>query len=266
MSSSHTNQPVVEIRGASLLIPIYGHETRSLKKTLLGLGTGGRIAPDALSGLFRVEALSGLDLMAYEGDRIGIVGPNGAGKSSLLRLIAGIYEPTLGDVFIRGTAASLLDVGLGIEDDATGRENIKIRGSLLGIPPESLAAMESSIIDFTELGPYIDLPVRTYSSGMRVRLAFAVSVCIEPDILLLDEWISTGDANFLRKAEDRLNRLISNLKVLFFASHSREILANTCNKLLVLQSGKIAYFGPFSDGMRVYDEILAENGSSGRAA
>jgi ABC-type polysaccharide/polyol phosphate transport system ATPase subunit len=258
MSASSSPLPVVELKGVRLSIPIYGHETRSLKKTLLGFGSGGRIAPDAVSGLFRVEALQDLDLAAHAGDRIGIVGVNGAGKSSLLRLIAGIYEPTAGEVIVRGTAAPLLDVGLGIEDDATGRENIMIRGTLLGLSRERLAAMEQGIVEFTELGPYIDLPVRTYSSGMRVRLSFAISVCIEPDVLLLDEWISTGDASFLRKAEDRLNHLIRNLKVLFFASHSRPILEHTCNKLLVLQAGRVAFYGPIGEGFAAYDAILAE--------
>lgn len=254
---SPTPTPIVELNAIRLSIPIYGHETRSLKKTLVGIGTGGHIASDAVTGLVQVEALKGISFQAFDGDRIGIVGTNGAGKSSLLRLIAGIYDPTAGEVIVRGSTAPLLDVGLGIDDDATGLENIAIRGALLGISKARLTAMQPDIIEFTELGDYINLPVRTYSSGMKMRLSLAISVCIEPDVLLLDEWISTGDARFLRKAEARLLSLISKLKVLFFASHALDILQNTCNKLLVLNNGEMLFFGPMDEGLGFYRKMTS---------
>jgi ABC-type polysaccharide/polyol phosphate transport system ATPase subunit len=166
--------------------------------------------------------------------------------------MSGIYEPTRGTVAIRGSIAPLLDIGLGIDDDLSGRENIALRAALLGIPAERLPEIERDVIAFTELGPFIDLPVRTYSTGMRMRVAFAVSSCIDPDILLLDEWISTGDAHFIRKAEDRLNGLIERIKALVLATHAPDVVRHTCNRVIVMDQGRAVFDGPVEDGLRHY--------------
>jgi ABC-type polysaccharide/polyol phosphate transport system ATPase subunit len=217
------------------------------------MSSAGRIATNAISGLTQVEALNGVNLQIRPGDKVGIIGRNGSGKSTLLRLLAGIYSPTRGAVSIEGTVAPLLDIGLGIDDDLTGRENIGLRATLLGINRDRIPAIEKDVVEFTELGPFIDLPVRTYSSGMRMRVAFAVSSCIEPDILLLDEWISTGDAHFIRKAELRLNTLIERIKVLVIATHAPEIVRHICNRVIVMDQGKVAFDGAVEEGLGFYE-------------
>jgi ABC-type polysaccharide/polyol phosphate transport system ATPase subunit len=243
---------IIEVRNASLSIPVYGVESQSLKKTLISMTSAGRIATNAVSGRTQVDALVDVSLSVRPGDRIGIVGRNGSGKSTLLRLLSGIYEPTRGAIAIRGSIAPLLDIGLGIDDDLSGRENIALRATLLGISADQLSGIEKDVIEFTELGPFIDLPVRTYSSGMRMRVAFAVSSCIDPDILLLDEWISTGDAHFIRKAEDRLNGLIERIKALVLATHAPDVVRHTCNRVIVMDQGRIAFDGEVEDGLRHY--------------
>jgi ABC-type polysaccharide/polyol phosphate transport system ATPase subunit len=247
-----TNEAIIDVQGVSLSIPVYGVESRSLKKTLLSMTSAGRIATNAVSGRTEVEALVDVSLTIRAGDRLGIVGRNGSGKSTLLRLLCGIYEPTRGSVAIRGSIAPLLDIGLGIDDDLSGRENIALRAAILGIPAERLPSIERDVIEFTELGPFIDLPVRTYSSGMRMRVAFAVSSCVDPDILLLDEWISTGDAHFIRKAEDRLNGLIERIKALVVATHAPDVVRHTCNRAIVMDQGRIAFDGAVEDALGFY--------------
>lgn len=247
--------PVISLRDATLSIPIYGIDSRSLKKTLISMSSAGRIATDAISGLTQIEAINGVSLDIHPGERVGIIGRNGSGKSTMLRLLSGIYEPTRGSVVVRGSVAPLLDIGLGIDDDLTGRENIALRATLLGLPAARLPAIEREVVEFTELGPFIDLPVRTYSSGMRMRIAFAVSSCVDPDILLLDEWISTGDAHFIRKAEDRLNGLIERIKVLVLATHAPDVVRHTCNRAIVMDQGRIAFDGAVEEALAFYHHM-----------
>lgn len=193
---------------------------------------------DGLSGS-TVHALQNLNFVFEKGSRIGIWGPNGAGKSSLLRLLAGIYSPTSGIFESSGNVASFLDIGLGIMPDATGRENIFTRGILWGLSKQEIETRFSSILEFSELGKFIDLPVRTYSSGMQMRLALAVALSIEADILLMDEWLSVGDESFQSKAEKVLTEKVHAADIFFIASHSKELLAKVTNEVIILDRGEI---------------------------
>ena len=195
-----------------------------------------------------------LSFTLKDGDRVGLLGHNGAGKSTLLRLLSGVYEPSSGSARIKGEIGSLIDISLGIDPEATGRENIYLRGGLLGMTRSEIAAQIDDIIEFSELGDFVDMPLRTYSTGMHLRLAFAVSTVVRPEILLMDEWLSVGDEGFKHKAEARVTELVQSTNILVIASHSRELVLHICNRVIWLEHGKIrmdsdpgtvcqAYFG-----------------------
>lgn len=227
---------------AGVEIPIFNAASRSLKTRIMQMATGGNLSADK-NGHVVVQALQGLNFEFAEGDRVGLLGHNGAGKSTLLRVLSGVYSPTRGEVIVQGQVASLIDVSLGIDHEATGRENIFLRGALLGLTKKEVDAKLEEIIDFSELGDYIDMPVRTYSSGMHLRLAFAVSTVICPEILLMDEWLSVGDESFKHKAEARIKELVESTKILVIASHSRDLIQRTCNRVLWLEHGNIKMDG-----------------------
>lgn len=218
--------------------PILENSHRSLKKAVLNLTTGGKIGHDA-SQHVTVTALDSLNFEFNQGDRIGLVGHNGSGKTTLLRVLSGVYAPTRGDLKVRGKIASLLDVSMGLDPDATGFENIYLRGILDGLRPKTIRDKTEEIADFSELGEYLNLPVRTYSSGMMLRLAFAISTSVEADILIMDEWLSVGDADFSAKAAIRLESLVNRASILILASHSPELIARVCNRQIRLEHGKI---------------------------
>jgi lipopolysaccharide transport system ATP-binding protein len=190
-----------------------------------------------------VKALQDVSFQLSDGDRLGVLGHNGSGKSTLLRTIAGVYQPSAGKVDVSGKIGSLIDIGLGINPEATGRENILIRGLLLGLTKKEIQARVDEIIEFSNLGEFIELPVRTYSSGMHLRLAFAVSTAIRPEILLMDEWLSVGDEQFTEQAQKRMSSLVNSTKILVIASHSKETILGNCNKVLILEHGKVVSFG-----------------------
>lgn len=233
--------------------PVYNYHHRSLKNALVQVATGGKLGSDT-EGRTVVRALENLSFTLSAGDRVGILGHNGAGKSTLLRLLCGVYEPTSGHVERDGDIGSLIDISLGVDPEATGRENIYVRGALLGLAREKINTHLEEIVDFSELGEFIDMPLRTYSTGMHLRLAFAVSTIVKPSILLMDEWLSVGDESFKAKAEERLNALIRSTEILVVASHSKELIRNVCNRCIWLEHGRIrmdagaaevvgAYFG-----------------------
>jgi lipopolysaccharide transport system ATP-binding protein len=199
-----------------------------------------------------VRALSGINLEIKEGERIGLVGHNGAGKSTMLRALSGVYAPSKGSVEIDGRIGSLIDISLGINLEASGRENIFIRGALLGLTKSEIQNKFAEIVEFSELGEFIEMPVRTYSSGMHLRLAFAVSTIVRPEILLMDEWLSVGDESFKHKAETRLAELVSTTKILVIASHSRELIASTCDRVIWLEHGQVKMDGPTSEVAPIY--------------
>ena len=220
--------------------PIYNASARSLKKRLFQVATGGQISANS-SGRVIIRALEDLTLTIKDGDRVGLLGHNGAGKSTLLRLLSGVYEPSSGRAEIKGEIGSLIDVSFGIDPEASGRENIYLRGALLGLTRAEIKAKLDEIIDFSELGDFIDMPVRTYSSGMHLRLAFSVSTIIRPEILLMDEWLSVGDEGFRVRAEARMNELVESTHILVIASHSRELVRDTCNRAIWLEHGTVSY-------------------------
>ncbi len=225
-------------RDVSVEFPIYENSHRSLKKAVLNLSTGGKIGQDAKHHVV-VRALDGLNFNFQEGARVGLIGHNGSGKTTLLRVLSGVYAPARGDLQIQGKVASLLDVSMGLDPDATGFENIYLRGILDGLKPATIRSKTDEIADFTGLGDYLNLPVRTYSSGMMLRLAFAISTSIEADILIMDEWLSVGDAEFSAKAAVRLDSLVSKASILVIATHDPNLVAKICNRRIHLQHGRI---------------------------
>ena len=218
--------------------PIYDAGHRSLKTQLLSSATGGRIARDAGNRVI-VRALDNVSFSIQAGDRIGLIGHNGAGKTTLLRVLSGIYEPVGGSLVIDGRAATLLDINLGIDVEATGYENIWMRAVMMGLSPSAIEPKIADIARFTELGDYLDMPLRTYSAGMRLRLAFAVSTSVDADILLMDEWLAVGDSDFQPKAKRRMEELVARTNILVVASHDYNLLKGVCNRVLRLAHGKV---------------------------
>lgn len=221
--------------------PIYNAKNRSLKNTVMQAATGGKVSFGAEGTVIR--SLEDVTFEIHEGERVGIVGHNGAGKSTLLRALSNVYAPTAGRAEIVGEIGSLVDIGLGIDGEATGRENIYIRGALLGLKRREIEKRFDEIVEFSELGEFINMPVRTYSSGMHLRLAFAVATIIRPEILLMDEWLSVGDAAFNEKAEQRLSDLVKSSRILVIASHSRELIERTCNRAMWFEHGRLRLDG-----------------------
>lgn len=243
----------ITFSNVSIEFPIFNATGRSLTSSILKVATGGKLDADP-NGRVLVKALTDISFELREGDRVALVGHNGAGKSTLLRALGKAYAPTKGKVESSGQIGSLIDISLGINPEATGRENVFIRGRLLGLSKKDIESKYEQIVDFAELGDFMEMPVRTYSSGMHLRLAFAVSTVVRPEILLMDEWLSVGDADFQHKAEGRLRDLVSGTKILVIATHSRELVESVCNRVIWLEHGQIkmdaaleevapAYFG-----------------------
>ncbi len=241
----------IDLRKVSVEFPIYNVNARSFKKKFLRLATGGAIVEDANQHIV-VKALKDISLTLRHGDRLGLIGHNGAGKSTFLRLLAGVYEPTSGDIRSEGHICSMLNLMHGIQTEFTGYENIMQRGALLGLSKAEIKAQINDIAEFTGLGDYLSMPMRTYSSGMMVRLAFAISVSIKPEILLLDEIFNAGDADFLEKARNRMINLLNQSHIVVMASHSDDLIKEFCNKALLLEGGKIKYFGDPEEAIALY--------------
>lgn len=236
----------IELRQVSVDFPIYNANSRSFKKKFLRLATGGTISSDANQRVI-VRALKEINLSLQHGDRVGLIGHNGSGKSTLLRLLAKIYEPSAGNLHIEGHVSPMLDLMQGIELEFTGYENIITRGLLLGLTRAQIQAQRDEIAELTGLGDYLFMPVRTYSSGMMVRLAFAISTSIKPEILLIDEIFGAGDADFMQKARARMVSLLDQSSIVIIASHANEIIREFCNKAVLLEGGVIKQFGPVND-------------------
>ncbi|WP_199522217.1 galactan export ABC transporter ATP-binding subunit Wzt/RfbE [Geodermatophilus marinus] len=248
--SQSTGGPVsIVTKDACVDFPIFDAKSRSLKKTVVGL-VGGNI--DSGARIPVIEALRDVTLDLQHGARVGLVGHNGAGKSTLLRLLSGIYEPTRGVAEIRGRVAPVFDLGVGMDPEISGLENIMIRGLFLGMTRKQMEQRVDDIADFTELGDFLRMPLRTYSTGMRVRLALGVVTSIDPEILLLDEGIGAVDAAFLEKSKQRLVELVERSGLLVFASHSEEFLRQLCDTALWLEHGRIKAQGDLDDVLRRY--------------
>ncbi len=200
-----------------------------------------------------VRAIDNVSFKLKEGDRLGLVGHNGSGKTTLLRVIAGVFAPSSGRVDVTGSCVSMLDIGIGIDAEASGHENIYMRGLILGLSEKEIAEKRQEIAEFSELGEYLDLPVRTYSSGMAMRLMFSIATSIQGNIVLMDEWIAVGDAGFRRKAHDRLMEVTARAGILVIASHEPSLLQRMCNIGLIMEAGRVKHYGPI-------DEVLAAAG------
>lgn len=242
----------IELKNVILDLPIYDVQGRSLKKQVFRVGRRNRIA-EGNDGVIVVRALDDVSVRFDRGDRIGLIGHNGAGKSTLLRVLAGIYQPVAGTLAREGKVVPLLDISLGMDENSTGMQNIRLRGLLLGMSDAEVRQKQQEIAEFCELGDYLDLPIRTYSSGMRVRLAFAVSTAVDAEILLLDEVMGVGDASFMHKAEARLADLHSRAQIVVLAMHSNAEIRKVCNKVLWMERGRVRAFGATEEVMVVYE-------------
>jgi lipopolysaccharide transport system ATP-binding protein len=233
---------MIALDNVSIEYPIFGADAASLKKTLTSAATGGRFGRD--TGVTVIEAVRDVSFELRDGDRLGIMGHNGAGKSTLLQTLAGVYPPTRGRYRREGTLASLVNPMLGIEHEATGYENIIIRGLVLGLGRRTIQKLTPDIAEFSGLGDYLHMPVHTYSTGMMMRLAFAVTTSVRSDILLMDEWLSVGDADFRERAETRIRDLVASSGILVIASHSRDLIVRECNRMIELSHGEVIRDGP----------------------
>lgn len=204
-----------------------------------------------------LRALNDLTLQIETGDRIGLIGHNGAGKSTLLRVLAGIYSPTSGSIETSGKTVPLLDISLGMDENSTGWQNVRLRGLLLGMSDDEIQKKQEEIGRFSELGDFLNLPIRTYSTGMRVRLGFAISTAVDADILLLDEVMGVGDASFRDKANKRLAELHERSEIVVLALHDNSTIRKTCEKALWLEKGSAKMFGPVDEVLRAYEATTA---------
>lgn len=241
----------VELQNVSVEFPVYNSTSRSLKNRVLSVATGGKIERRT-DGLVIIRGLDQISLSLQDGERVGLIGHNGSGKTTLLRVFSGIYTPTHGSAVIQGRCVSLINIGLGIDQDATGRENIRLRCIMMGMEPKEISEKMESIANFSGLGDFLDVPFRTYSSGMQLRLAFAASTSISPDILIMDEWLSTGDEDFKERANRRMASLVESTKILILASHSKDLLMQNCTRVIWLEHGKVKMDGRPTDVLPLY--------------
>jgi lipopolysaccharide transport system ATP-binding protein len=242
----------ISCQGLTLRFPVYGVDAKSLKKHLARVTVGGRLG-SSLAGSTVVTALSGLNLQLKAGDRLGLIGHNGSGKTTLLRALSGAYEPDEGQIEVEGRIAALLDLNLGIDPSATGFDNIRLRGRISGLSSKEIDERMGEIGEFTGLGPFLAMPVKTYSAGMQARLAFAAATSVEADVLLMDEWIAVGDADFQQLAHKRLLKLVERAGILVLASHDHDLLRLYCNKVMRLEGGVASEVVP----IRRMSELLA---------
>ena len=243
----------IELRDVSLTFTLRKAVRLSLKEFLLnGMFMNSR------NPLVRVPALVDVDLSVTDGERIGIIGHNGAGKSTLLKMLAGVYPPTHGTRLVEGKICSLFDITLGFEPDATGRENIMYRAYLQGETPRTLRPKQKQIEDFSELGDFLDTPVRYYSAGMAVRLAFSIATAIEPEVLLIDEVLSVGDLSFQNKAGQRMKDMMANASLMVMVSHDLASIEKLCTKAIWLEHGRIVASGTAKEVSEMYKQSVRD--------
>ncbi len=204
------------------------------------------------------KALKSVSFDIYPGESIGIIGDNGAGKSTILKMITGVAHPSEGEVTVRGKVAALLELTAGFSMEMTGRENIYLKGYILGLNDAYIRTIEEKIIDFAQLGDYIDQPVRTYSSGMRLRLGFAININIEPDILVVDEALSVGDATFKKKCKNKIAEIIKSGVTVLYVSHNQAGVKELCSRAIFLKKGALLYDGDVNEAYKVYENSKAK--------
>jgi lipopolysaccharide transport system ATP-binding protein len=245
----------VQLNDVSVRFPVHTELTKSFRHSMLAPHVGALFRIEHHKTLY-VEALRNVSLSIKQGDCVGVVGHNGAGKSTFLKVLAGVYQPTKGQVRCEGEVYGVFDLSQGMHGERSGRENITLLALLRGRTRKDVEARMSDMIAFSDLGAFIDLPVRTYSSGMRLRLAFSVATCWQPDVLLLDEVIGVGDQAFMKSAQERLHQLIESSRVSVVATHSEQTVRDFCNRVLVLDHGGVAYFGDVVGGLDHYRDMV----------
>lgn len=246
----------IRLKNVGVSIPIY--DTNSLRLIKLPSFRTAKVGTQTVTnsgGVVRIHALNNLNLDLNEGDRVCLIGHNGAGKTTLLRVLAGIYPPTTGSVEVSGHVYALIGGSMIMNPDATGYENIKLAANLHHWPKEKLEEHIRDIEEFTELGEYLSLPTRIYSSGMQTRLGFAIATTQSPDILLIDEGIGAGDDHFRDKAQQRIKRFVHNARIIVLASHSQELCRALCSKAVLMAKGSEVFFGDVDDAYRRYAEL-----------
>ncbi|MCX7123486.1 MAG: ABC transporter ATP-binding protein [Gammaproteobacteria bacterium] len=242
----------------SLNYPVFGANGRSFKSGIFNMATGGRLAKS--HGTITVEALHDIHLNLQSGDRLGLVGHNGAGKTTLLKVLAQIFEPTQGTISVKGNSNCLFDIMMGMDIESNGYENIMLRGLILGLTRTQVKKIIPSIEEFADLGDFISMPIKTYSAGMKVRLAFGIITSMPAEILLIDEVVNVGDANFMEKAKQRMHGLIHQSDILVLSTHDVNIMKEFCNKVLWLEHGTIRAFGPITDILEQYSKSQGPQG------
>jgi lipopolysaccharide transport system ATP-binding protein len=247
----------INLKGVALEYPAYSVRARSLRAAAVNLAIGGRLMKVPSSERIVVSALDNIDLSLLPGDRLALIGANGSGKSSLLKVIAGIYVPTRGDCAVNGEISSMLDIGLGLDMEATGIDNIRMMACMRGHSPWKLGRKVDEIVGFSELGAYAYMPVKMYSSGMVARLLFATATAFSHEILLLEEWLSAGDASFLAKATERMNSIAEKSQIIVTATHNFDLARSVCNKVMVLDHGAVTFFDTTEEFFRRYDRDVA---------
>ena len=249
--------PMIRLKDVSLTYTVYDVAARSLKNRIFNFSVGGEISSDN-KGNTQVAALHNVSFEATEGDRIALLGLNGAGKSTLLRVISQVFTPNTGTVEVNGTVSTLFNINLGIDPYASGYDNIVLRGLLMGLSRSEIEGKADEIAEFSELGTFLHMPVRTYSAGMHLRLAFAISTSISPDILLIDEWMATGDIQFFEKANMKLHSLVEDSTVMVMATHNLDHAKELCNKALLMHYGQVLMFDDVEKIVALYTQ--AETG------
>jgi ABC-type polysaccharide/polyol phosphate transport system ATPase subunit len=249
----------ITLRDVTIAFPIFSSQTRSIR-TAVFARLGGTLL--AHNDTVIVRALVNISLDLADGDRLGLVGSNGAGKTTFLRVVYGVYAPLAGEAVVEGKVSSFTDIGLGMDPEATGWQNIIFRCVFLGLTFAEARALAPSVGEFSELGAYLDLPVRTYSTGMFVRLAFAISTAVQPDIVVMDEMIAAGDEGFIDKAQKRIADLLERTRILVLASHSQPVIRNFCNKVLWLERGRVKMLGLVDDVLPAYESGVTQRANS----
>jgi len=239
----------IEIQNASVTYRVQMEKTTSLKEWAVNKVTGKKWVAKEVK---EVQALNNINLTINHGERLGIIGLNGAGKSTLLKLIAGLVHPTEGSIQVTGTVQPLIEIGAGFNFEFTGRENIYFNGAMLGFSKKEIKQFEQEVVDFSELGDSIDMPVKYYSSGMVARLAFSIATNIKPEILVLDEMLSAGDINFVGKARERMSSLIDSAKLMVIVSHDLNLVRELCTSVLILVDGRVSLHGPSKEMTDLY--------------
>ncbi|MDR1778926.1 MAG: ABC transporter ATP-binding protein [Clostridiales Family XIII bacterium] len=238
----YSNDTVIKFNDVTKIYKLYASE----KKRFLGVFN--KHVP-----YIEKRAVNGMNFSVARGESVALIGRNGAGKSTILKMITGVAYPTTGTIDVKGRVSALLEITAGFDDEMKGRENIYLRGQLMGLRDEEIAKLEPAIVEFAELGDYIDQPVRTYSSGMLSKLGFAINVCIEPEIFIVDEALSVGDAVFKEKCLNKVNEIISKDSVtLLFVTHSIDMAKEFCKRGIVVREGQIMFDGPIDDAAEYY--------------